>query len=60
MVALVDKYRVVQKKVGPRLRDLAIAPAGGITQPRTKMFGQLCTYLARSISSLVNNPEMRT
>ena len=26
----------------PRLRDLATAPAGGITQSRTHFFGQLC------------------
>ena len=32
------------KKVCPRLRDLATAPAGGITHPRTNFFGQLCTY----------------
>ena len=31
------------KKVCPRLRDLTTAPAGGITQPRTKIFGQFCT-----------------
>ena len=30
------------KKVCPRLRDLATAPAGGITQPRTYCFGHLC------------------
>ena len=33
------------KKVSPRLRDLAIASAGGITQPRTHFFGQLCSEL---------------
>ena len=31
------------KKVCPWLRDLATVPAGGITQPRTHFFGQLCT-----------------
>ena len=31
------------KKVCPRLRDLATAPADGITQPRINFFGQLCT-----------------
>ena len=31
------------KKVCPRLRDLATVLAGGITQPRTYFFGQLCT-----------------
>ena len=30
------------KTVCPRLRDIATAPAGGITQPRTHFFGQLC------------------
>ena len=30
------------KKVRPRLRDLATAQTGGITQPRTTFFGQLC------------------
>ena len=30
------------KNVCPRLRDLATAPAGNITQPRTHFFGQLC------------------
>ena len=30
------------KKVCPRLRHLATAPAGGITKPRTHFFGQLC------------------
>ena len=30
------------KKVCPRLRDLATAQTGGITQPRTTFFGQLC------------------
>ena len=30
-------------KVCPRLRDLATAPAGGITQPRKNCFGQLCS-----------------
>ena len=32
----------LDKKVCPRLRDLATAPAGRITQPRTNFFGQLC------------------
>ena len=32
----------LSKKVCPRLRDLATAPAGGITQPKTNFFGQLC------------------
>ena len=27
----------------PKLRELATAPAGGITQPRTNFFGQLCS-----------------
>ena len=27
-----------------RLRELAPAARGGITQPRTNFFGQLCTY----------------
>ena len=31
------------KKVCPRLRDLATAPAVRITQPRTNFFVQLCT-----------------
>ena len=31
------------KKVCPRLRDIATAPAGLIAQPRTHFFGQLCT-----------------
>ena len=35
-------YTELAKKVCPRLRDLATAPAGGITQPRTNIFGQLC------------------
>ena len=30
------------KKVCPRLHNLATAPVGGITQPRTHFFGQLC------------------
>ena len=34
-----------------RLRDLATAPAGGITQPRTNFFGQLC------ISSIQNSEQ---
>ena len=39
------------KKVCPRLRDLATAPAGGITQPRTNFFGQLCTcFVFRALS----------
>ena len=33
------------KKVCHRLRDLATAPAGGITQPRTNLFGQLSRHL---------------
>ena len=35
------------KKAGPRLRDLAIAPAGGITQPRTNLVGHFCTLMIR-------------
>ena len=31
------------KNVCPRLRDLATAPAGGITQRGTNFFGQLCS-----------------
>ena len=31
------------KKVCPRLRDPATAPAGGITQPRTHFLAKLCT-----------------
>ena len=30
-----DVYTELANKVCPRLRDLATAPAGGITQPRT-------------------------
>ena len=37
-------YRVGQKSVSNSLRDLATATAGGITQPRTNFFGQLCSY----------------
>ena len=39
------------KNVCPRLRDLATAPAGGITQPRTTFFGQLCTPLNTQFST---------
>ena len=35
------------KKVCPRLPDLATAPAGGITQPSTNFFGQLCSRRVR-------------
>ena len=37
-----DTYTELAKQVCPRLCDLATAPAGGITQPRTTFFGQLC------------------
>ena len=34
----------LSKKVCPRLRDRATAPAGGITQHRTNCFGELCRF----------------
>ena len=35
----------IAKKCGPRLRELAPAARGGITQPRTNFFGHLCTLV---------------
>ena len=37
-VSCFEPYTELAKKVCPRLRDLATAPAGGITQPRTYFF----------------------
>ena len=39
-------YRLDQK-ICSRLCDLSTAPAGGISQPRTNFFGQLCTVQQR-------------
>ena len=41
------------KKFVLGLRDLAIAPSGRITQPRTKIFGQLCRYYYEPTTSLL-------
>ena len=47
------------KKVCPRLRDLATAPAGGITQPRTHFFGQLCREAASESRVVMSNPKKK-
>ena len=46
-------YRVGQQKVCPRLRDIVTTPAGGITQPRTNFFGQLCMVCCWTLGSSV-------
>ena len=38
-VSCFEPYTELAKKVCPRLRDLATAPAGEITQPRPNFFG---------------------
>ena len=52
-----QEHTELAKKVYPRLRDLATAPAGGITQHRIHFFSQLCMRRGdvESVFQNVNN-----
>ena len=54
-----DVYTELANKVCPRLRDLATAPSGGITQPRANIFGHLCAVAIECprLSGLVRTRE---
>ena len=53
VVRLMHGYTELAKKVCPRLRDLATAPAGGITQPRTNLFWPTLYALYRVMMKFV-------
>ena len=47
---MLSKTTELAKKVCPRLRDLVTAPARGITQPRTNLIREPCTYVELTFS----------